>query len=62
MVCHSEHTLLYTAALLQLLSQESKGGANIKRLSQEITKHAIMKYVFDTQTNTFSLFENCQHL
>lgn len=41
MVCHSEHTLLYSSALLHILSQESKGGSNIKRLFQEITRHAI---------------------
>ena len=41
MVCHAEHTLLYSSALLHLLSQESKGGASIKRLFQEITRHAI---------------------
>lgn len=42
MVCHSEHTLLYSSALLHILSQESKGGPNIKRLFQEITRHALL--------------------
>lgn len=41
MVCHSEHTLLYSSALLHILSQESKGGFNIKRLFQEITRSAL---------------------
>lgn len=41
MVCHAEHTLLYSSALLHLLSQEAKGGSSIKRLFQEITRHAI---------------------
>ena len=33
MVCHGEHTYLYSQAMLHVLSQEVKGGANIKRLS-----------------------------
>ncbi|KAI1292084.1 Negative elongation factor D [Halotydeus destructor] len=41
MVCHSEHTMLYSSALLHILSQETKGGSNIKRLYQEITQHAL---------------------
>lgn len=40
MVCHSEHTFLYSCAILHLLSQENKGGSNIKRLFQEVTKLA----------------------
>ena len=40
MVCHGEHTYLYSQAMLHVLSQEVKGGANIKRLSQEIYKFA----------------------
>lgn len=41
MVCHGEHTFLYTQALLQVLSQENKGGSNIRRLAQEINKCAL---------------------
>lgn len=41
MVCHSEHTLLYSSALLDILSSESSGGLNIKRLFQEIHKSAL---------------------
>lgn len=40
MVCHSEHTFLYSCAILHVLSQENKGGSNIKRLLQEVTKLA----------------------
>jgi len=40
MVCHSEHTFLYSCAILHVLSQENKGGSNIKRLFQEVTKLA----------------------
>ncbi|XP_076370703.1 negative elongation factor complex member TH1 isoform X2 [Tachypleus tridentatus] len=40
MVCHGEHTYLYSQALLHQLSQEPRGGSNIKRLSQEICKYA----------------------
>lgn len=54
MVCHGEHTYLYTQALLQVLSQENKGGANIRRLSQEISKHALKKG-FDITSITMAL-------
>ncbi|UYV67725.1 NELFCD [Cordylochernes scorpioides] len=40
MVCHGEHTYLYTQALLHILAQEPRGGANVKRLSQELGKYA----------------------
>jgi negative elongation factor C/D len=40
MVCHGQHTFVYSQILLHVLSQETKGGFNIKRLSQEITKCA----------------------
>lgn len=43
MVCHGQHTYVYSQVLLQVLSQESKGGFNMKRLSQEITKCAQQK-------------------
>lgn len=45
MICHSEHTFLYSSALLHILSQENKGGSGVKRLSQEITKYALKKYM-----------------
>ncbi|XP_059476504.1 negative elongation factor D [Neocloeon triangulifer] len=40
MVCHGQHTFVYSQVLLQVLAQEAKGGSNMKRLSQEITKCA----------------------
>ncbi|RZF32327.1 hypothetical protein LSTR_LSTR001791 [Laodelphax striatellus] len=40
MVCHGQHTYVYSLVLLQVLSQEPKGGSTIKRLAQEITKCA----------------------
>uniref|UniRef100_T1J261 Negative elongation factor D n=1 Tax=Strigamia maritima TaxID=126957 RepID=T1J261_STRMM len=40
MVCHGQHTFLYSHALLHVLSQETKGGSNIRRLAQEISVHA----------------------
>ncbi|XP_014665962.1 PREDICTED: negative elongation factor D-like [Priapulus caudatus] len=43
MVCHGEHTYLYTQALLSILAQESKGGSHLKRLCQEINKCATEK-------------------
>lgn len=45
MVCHGQHTYVYSQVLIQVLSQEPKGGFNMKRLSQEITKYALQKYV-----------------
>nr|KAF7423547.1 hypothetical protein H0235_008830 [Vespula pensylvanica] len=40
MVCHGQHTYVYSQVLLQILAQESRGGFMMKRLSQEITKCA----------------------
>ncbi|XKL60091.1 hypothetical protein PGB90_001107 [Kerria lacca] len=43
MVCHGQHTYVYSSVLFQVLSLEHKGGVNIKRLQQEITKCAQKK-------------------
>lgn len=40
MVCHGQHTFLYSHTLLHVLSQEVKGGSNIRRLAQEVSMHA----------------------
>lgn len=40
MVCHGQHTYVYSQVLLQILAQEPRGGFMMKRLSQEITKCA----------------------
>ncbi|ESN92288.1 hypothetical protein HELRODRAFT_157967 [Helobdella robusta] len=40
MVCHGEHTYLYSQLVMNILSQEQKGGANIRRLCQEVNKSA----------------------
>lgn len=40
MVCHGQHTYVYSLVLLQVLARENKGGSNMKRLAQEITKCA----------------------
>ncbi|XP_014215121.1 negative elongation factor D [Copidosoma floridanum] len=40
MVCHGQHTYVYSQLLLHILSHENKGGFMMKRLSQEITKCA----------------------
>ncbi len=45
MICHGQHTFVYSEVLLNVLSQEPKGGPSIKRLSQEITRHAIQSLV-----------------
>ena len=36
MVCHGQHTYVYSQVLLQILSKEANGGNYMKRLSQEI--------------------------
>ena len=40
MVCHGEHTYLYSQVLMHILAQEIKGGSNIRRLCQELQKSA----------------------
>jgi negative elongation factor C/D len=45
MVCHGQHTYVYSQVLIQLLAQEAKGGFNMKRLSQEIMQFALKKYL-----------------
>ncbi|KAJ8316708.1 hypothetical protein KUTeg_005738 [Tegillarca granosa] len=40
MVCHGEHTYLYSQVLMHILAQETKGGSNIRRLCQELQKSA----------------------
>lgn len=52
MICHGQHTFVYSEVLLNVLSQEPKGGPSIKRLSQEITRHAIQSSVFEISEST----------
>jgi negative elongation factor C/D len=40
MVCHGEHTYLYSQLLMNILCQEPKGGSNVRRLCQEVHKSA----------------------
>ncbi|XP_027199159.1 negative elongation factor complex member TH1 [Dermatophagoides pteronyssinus] len=40
LVSHGEHTYLYSQVLLHYLSLEPKGGSNVKRLFQEISRFA----------------------
>ncbi|CAB0014779.1 unnamed protein product [Nesidiocoris tenuis] len=40
MVCHGQHTYVYSQVLLHVLSRETKGGFVMRRLAQEITKYA----------------------
>ena len=42
MVCHGEHTYLYSQLLMHTLSQE-KNGSKIRRLSQELEKFAMKR-------------------
>ena len=48
MVCHGEHTYLYSQLLMHSLAAESKGGSNMRRLCQEVHKSARSKYVILT--------------
>lgn len=40
MVCHGEHTFLYSQLVMSMLCVEAKGGCNIKRLCQEANQSA----------------------
>ncbi|CAG9854117.1 unnamed protein product [Phyllotreta striolata] len=40
MVCHGQHTYVYSQVIIHILARETKGGSSMKRLSQEITKCA----------------------
>jgi len=40
MVCHGEHTYLYSQLVMHILCQEPRGGSNIRRLCQEIHQSA----------------------
>lgn len=44
MVCHGQHTYVYSQVIIQVLARESKGGSSMKRLAQEITKSAQKRY------------------
>ncbi|KAK7114702.1 negative elongation factor D-like [Littorina saxatilis] len=43
MVCHGEHTYLYSQILMHNLARELKGGSNVRRLCQELQKCATEK-------------------
>jgi len=43
MVCHGEHTYLYSQLIMHLAAEDSQGGANMKRLCQELQKSAVQK-------------------
>lgn len=60
MVCHGEHTYLYSQAILCLLAKDCKGSANIKRLSQEVAKYAQDKRL-DATPITMSLMGTAAH-
>lgn len=60
MICHGEHTYLYSQAILYLLSKDSKGAANIKRLSQEVAKYA-QQNRHDATPITMSLMGTAAH-
>ncbi|XP_063704587.1 negative elongation factor D [Culicoides brevitarsis] len=41
MVCHSQHTYVYSQVMIHLLALEAKGGSNMKRLAEEVAKYAL---------------------
>nr|XP_002129224.1 negative elongation factor C/D [Ciona intestinalis] len=43
MVCHAEHTYLYTQVVMAILAQNKNGGTVVRRISQEIQKYAKQK-------------------
>lgn len=45
MVCHGQHTYVYSQVIIHVLAREPKGGSSMKRLSQEITRCAQKKYI-----------------
>ena len=45
MVCHGQHTYVYSQVLLAVLAQEPRGGATVKRLAQEVMKCAQQRWV-----------------
>ena len=45
MVCHGQHTYVYSQVIIHVLARENKGGSGMKRLSQEIMKCAQKKFV-----------------
>ena len=60
MICHGEHTYLYSQSILYLLSRDSKGSANIKRLSQEVARYA-QQNRHDATPITMSLMGTAAH-
>lgn len=53
MVCHGEHTYLYSQVLMHILAQETKGGSNIRRLCQELQKSAQARSVHSPVDRVF---------
>lgn len=41
MVCHGQHTYVYSQVMIHLLALEAKGGSNMKRLAEEVAKYAL---------------------
>lgn len=47
MVCHGQHTYVYSQVIMNILSREPKSGSSMKRLAQEITKYAQKELVLN---------------
>jgi negative elongation factor C/D len=59
MVCFGQHTYIYSQILIHVLAQETKGGANMKRLAQEIQQYALRNNLGITPI-TMALYGNTQ--
>lgn len=59
MVCFGQHTYIYSQILIHILAQETKGGANMKRLAQEIQQYAL-KNGLNVTPITMALYGNTQ--
>jgi negative elongation factor C/D len=59
MVCFGQHTYIYSQILIHVLAQETKGGANMKRLAQEIQRYAL-KNGLNVTPITMALYGNAQ--
>jgi len=62
MVCHGEHTYLYSQVMMNILAQEQKGGSNIRRICQELQKcandrYTVVLYLGDIVVQIYMLYE-----
>lgn len=59
MVCFGQHTYIYSQILVHVLSQETKGGHNMKRIAQEVQQYALRNGL-NVIPMTMALYGNTQ--